>query len=244
MLTVEEDHRPGVVDMIREVDSRIRVIFLHNYTSRAELYNCAFDQISGEYAAFVSPNIEICSPGWIEGFLQFAQFEDVGFVGGTVATIKDGREILTVPDVVNESSEYYLQWLAGCSQHMNGLQCSQEILLVTGELCLARGSHFKKCGGLDAERFPYLFSFADLSLKFRDCGLRNIYSAACRAKQVSLPVFKGEMTVDTLKTDREKDVFQTRWRKALQAGDPFYNPGCYRGHNISDEQFENWYLGV
>jgi glycosyltransferase involved in cell wall biosynthesis len=244
VLPVEGDHWEGIEDRIREVDSRIQIISLEDYESPTALYNNAFAHISGEYAAFVSPNVEIFSSGWIEGLLQFAQFEDAGFVGGTIAAGKGTSELSTVPDIANESPEYYLQWLAGCSPHMNGLQCSQEIMLVTGEFCFVRGSYFKKFGGLEAEMFPHLFSFADLSLKFRECGLRNIYSASCRAERVSLPAFNGEEIADSSKTGREQDVFQTRWRRVLQAGDPFYNPGCYREKNVSDEQFRSWSLGV
>ncbi len=244
VLTVEEDWPAEVVDKMSEVDSRVRIVFPPDCGSLTAFYNSALEHISGEYVAFVSPSIEICSPGWLASLLQFVQFEDTGFVGGAITGGTDAGELSTVPNVASESSEYYLQWLAGSSQHMNGMQCSQEIMMVTGELCLVRRSHLKKCGGLDAEGFPHLFAFADLSLTFRDFGLRNIFAATCEVERVSFSSPNGDETMNNLKIVRERDQFQDRWRSVLQDGDPFYNPGCYREKNISDEQFKSWYLRV
>jgi len=244
VLAAEEDYQAGFADRMRKVDSRVRTIFIPDCDSRTACHNSAFEHTSGEFVAFISPDIEICSSGWLEGLLQLAQFEDIGFAGGAIVSDKGAGEFSTVPDIANKSPEYYLQWMADCSQHMNGLQCSQEIMLVTGELCLVRRDRFKKFGGLKAEKFPYLFAFADLSMKFRDYGLRNIYSAICKAERVSPSGPNREAITDPLEMVREHDDFQASWRSVLQAGDPFYNSGCYREKNISDEQFKRWYSGI
>jgi len=245
VLSESEELQVEKVAEMRGVDSRVRVIFLPESYSQAAFYNSAVNHAAGEYLAFVSSDIQVSCSGWLEALLQFAQFDDTGFVGGHIKAAKNvGFLLSTVPDVTNESSEYYLQWLSGSSQHMNGLQCSQEILSVTGELCLARKSHFEKCSGLDMEAYPYLYAFADLSLKYREYGLRNIYAATCLAQRTRSSVHTRKNYADDKKIILEQGVFQDRWRSVLQAGDPFYNPGCYREKGISDEQFYHWYLGV
>ena len=245
MVLTGEDVLIEEVDKMRKINSRVRVIFLPDSDSQTLLQGSAINHAMGEYLAFISPHIEVCSPGWLEAMLQFAQFEDTGFVGGRIVAAKSGGEIFsTLPDITNESSEYYQQWLSGCSQHMNGLQCCQEIMLTAGELCLARKIYFEKYGGLEVERFPHLFAFADLSLKFREHGLRNIYAATCLAKRIVSSADNGKAAGDNHEIFQERCVFQSRWKSLLQAGDPFYNAGCYREKNISDEQFKRWYSGV
>jgi len=244
VLTGDEGTLTEAGDKMSAIDSRVRVIFLPESDSRATLYNRAAKSAKGEYLSFISPDIEFCDPGWLDNLLQFSQFEDIGFVGGRIVPNKGDEELLsTVPDVNNDSPGYYLQWLADCSQHMNGLHCSQEVMLLTGELCLVRRSHFEKCDGLETENFPRLFPFADLCIKFRRQSLRNIYAAACEARRTRLLADQWQATGNGHKIVEEQVLFQNRWKSVLKTGDPFYNPGCYRDKGISNEQFDHWYSG-
>jgi len=234
-----------LVEKLKKIDTRIRVIHTTNSGAQKSYCEDTLRCTAGEYVAFIDPGLEIRTPGWIEALLQFAQFEETGFVGGRIAPGEGQDEVVsTVPDIDNYSADYYLQWLAGCSQHMNGLQCSQEVMMVTGQLCLARRSYLEECECFKQGSFCTFFEFADISLEFRRRNLRNIYAAASVVQYSSngSPV-RGGMGKTTPQSTRERILFQKKWQQVLESGDPFYNSGCYLEKNISIQDFNRWYLG-
>jgi hypothetical protein len=58
---------------------------------------------------------------------------------------------------------------------MNGLQCSQNVLAVSWELCLVSKELFEFCNGFDDKSLPSLFWGLDFCLRLREQGYENVY---------------------------------------------------------------------
>ncbi len=233
----EIDKREGIQSA---EDFRVQFLFFSENDSTACRLNRAASQATGEFLVFMDGRYTIAEEQWLESFLGFARFEDVGFVTGRVTATEYG-EINRVPDIQNCSPGYYLQWITGCSAHMNGLQCSQQVMMVSGDFCLVRKTLFEQFGGVKEELFPVLFGLCDLSLEMHEHGLKNIFCTDSRI--ISADNVPDRREYDGPEAVRERARFQEKWSTVLQSGDPYYNPGCYREAGLEDAEFERWYQG-
>ncbi|WP_457576855.1 glycosyltransferase [Desulfomarina sp.] len=221
--------------------SRVLSLFFSENDSIACRLNRAASQASGEFLVFLDGSCTVAGEQWLESFLGFAGFEDVGFVTGLVALGEHGK-MSRVPDIQDCSPGYYLQWIAGCSVHMNGLQCSQQVMMVSGDFCLVRKTLFEQFGGVKEELFPVLFGLCDLSLEIHEHGLKNIFCTDSRIIPVDTDL-PGRTENDGSEAGLERARFQKKWSAVLQSGDPYYNPGCYREAGLEDDEFARWYRG-
>ncbi len=222
-------------------DFKVHFLFFSENESTACRLNRAASQATGEFLVFLDGSYTIAGEQWLESLLGFARFEDVGFVTGLVS-VAESWKINRVPDLQNRSPGYYLQWITGCSVHMNGLQCSQQVMMVSGDFCLVRKAFFEQFGGVNEELFPALFCLCDLSLEMHDHGLKNIFCTDSRIIPADT-VLRDKVENDRSEAGLERARFQEKWSALLQAGDPYYNPGCYREAGLEDTEFERWYRG-
>ncbi len=212
--------------------------------SRAASYNLAAWQSRGEYLVFLDCGVTIRSADWLELLLAQAQEEGTGAVACPVKGIQgEGGEIETLPDITNDSSGYYFNFLQKCSIHMNGLQCPQNVLAVPWELCLVSKKLFESCDGFDEKSFPSLFWNVDFCLRLREQGHENVYMPDAVAEMLEK---KDNITgrEEMKGWDEERRLFQARWHKLLLQGDPYYNIGVLDNRHISVDQFLNWYASA
>lgn len=228
-------------DMQSAGDFPVHFLLFSENDSIATRLNRAASQASGEFLVFVDGSCTIAGEQWLESFLGFARFENTGFVTGLPIAGKYG-EINRVPDLHNRSPGYYLQWITGCSAHMNGLQCSQQVMMVSGDFCLVRKTLFQQFGGVKEKLFPTLFGLCDLSLEMHEQGLKNIFCTEGRIIPLDT-VLSDRPENEGPEAARERARFQKKWSAVLQSGDPYYNPGCYREAGLEDAEFERWYRG-
>jgi glycosyltransferase involved in cell wall biosynthesis len=240
LLTENNKEDKQKVNQMKE-KRRIQYLFFSDNDTAAARLNLAVSRATGEYLLFTDGGFSVSFKGWLDSLLGVAQFDDIGFVTGRVET-REKKEISRVPEHRNNSPAYYLQWITGCSVHMNGLQCSQQVLMVSGEFCLVRKNLFKQFEGIKEELFPGLFGLCDLSLEMHHRGLKNVYSAGC-GLFIKKTVFSGYEKAGQAEMIKERTRFQEKWSAVLRSGDPYYNPGCYREAGLADSEFEHWYLG-
>ncbi|MEN8190054.1 MAG: glycosyltransferase [Thermodesulfobacteriota bacterium] len=207
-----------------------------NRESGAADLNRAVREAAGDYLLFVSDGVIGLKPGWLSALLEFGQDPENGMVGGRlVATVKEMQNGV-VPDLENNSPDYYLRFFCESSTHLNGRHSCQNVQALTGDLCLIRRELFLSCKGLDEENFNDLFWCADLCLRLGDEGLRNVYTPFCRGE-------RGVSVVDRTNCDAEKERFCKRWQDILAKGDPNYHTGPLEKSGIALKDFHHWYRG-
>ncbi len=208
----------------------------------ATAYNRAGQQAEGEYLVFLDESIKELSEGWLPALLEYGQESVNALVGGRLDCSRAGNEeIGTVPDLSNRAADYYFRFLCGCSSHLNGLQSPQNVLALTGELCLLRRDLFMNCNGFDDKQFGGLFWGPDLCLRLRKAGYENVYTPFAKGKR--LPATAGKISDEKRTMERkEKFFFQRLYHDLLVQGDPYYNSTVLQEKGVSREGFTNWFV--
>lgn len=210
--------------------------------TKAQAFNNAAKNATGEFYVFVSSDVCIKKSGWLEALLEYGQSREVALVRGRLNPLAELQKVTQVPDVTCESPLYFMQFLTSCSIHMNGLQWPQEVMAVPMDLFMVKSGLFVAAGGFRAQLFPGVLAAVDLSYRLRTKGYLNIYTPYCEGDWVVERTGIHENRHKN-KWMSEKRDFQHRWCETLSFGDPYYHPGCYRDKGIKDEDFIQWCVG-
>jgi O-antigen biosynthesis protein len=207
------------------------------------IFNNGAALCTGEYIVFLRSNLAVAQLDWIEVLLEHASTRNTGMVGPRIdypGTEK--RKVETLPDLTDLSPEYYARFLCECSTHMNGLQCSQNVLAVSWELCMIKRALFISCEGINAVKFPSFFGNIDLCLRLRERGFENVYTPYCVASWHAA-VKRFDQDTGAEEWAMERNQFWKTWNHVLKSGDPYYNLGLLEDNSITITEFLEWYAG-
>jgi len=229
--------REGVYSQaVTAVGDNIFCLHVKDNGNRAALYNLAAWQSRGAYLIFLDCGVTIRSTDWLELLLAQAQEKGTGAVGCGVNGMQgEGEEIETLPDINNNSPRYYCNFVQKCSIHMNGLQWSQNVLAVPWELFMVSKKLFALCDGFDEKNLSSLFWSIDFCLRLRENGYENVYVPFEIAERTKKKIMAD--TSEEKRWDKERRLFQERWRKCLLKGDVYYNLGVLDEKRISVTSF-------
>jgi len=223
------------------IDEDISLVEANHGEGKVVLLNRAAHLGSGDYLAFLDESTLTSTGDWIVALLEYGQDYGVGFVGGRLKYKNKGDEVkLLVPDVTNSSPSYYAEFIRGCSTHMNGLQCPQNVLVVSPVLCMVRKKLFDTSEGFAENSYQDLFFIHDLCLRLREKGYENIYTPYCHAVIDIKSRNHAEEDGDQ-RLRKEQAIFKQRWETVLRQGDPYWNKGLLKEKGISLKKFSAWY---
>ncbi len=231
----------SLIDSLDEIGDDV---FIHQFDeslSASQFLNRAVAMTSGVQLVFLSPQIEIVCNNWIELLLGYSQDRKIGAVGGYIDEKKrSDLKISSIPDLNNTTWKYYREFFLMCSRHLNGLQCAQNVLAISTELCMVKRSLFESAGGFNQSKLSNIMYDIDFSLRLRESGFNNVYLPSCEARYIENPLFE-------VKDDLNKEIqnFQKKWKKLLLKGDPFYNLNkVIDGTNVTRDIWLKWYAGI
>lgn len=207
----------------------------------AARYNAAVRKSSGQYVVFLNSWVQMQTSDWVEVMLGHAMEENSGVVGGRILPFQGDDFISTVPDLSQQSDVYYARFLQRCSQHMNGLQCVQNVLSLSWDLAMVKRECFLDNNGFAEESLGQLFADSDLCLRLRASGYENVYTPFVSGQWLMSE--EKQISISSLLTRAEKTFFQKKWQKVLRDGDPYYNYGVFEQSGICQDDFLKWYAG-
>jgi glycosyltransferase involved in cell wall biosynthesis len=220
----------------------VKFLLRTNEETLATHYNKAVRESSGEYLVFLNPWVQIQTGEWLEAMLEYAMAEKNGVVGGRIFPYQDNDLVKTVPDFKRQSDLYYARFLQRCSQHMNGLQCVQNVIALSWDLAMVERNSFLELDGFNENSLGNIFADSDLCLRMRERGYQNIYSPFAFGQwlkpEENLPLPAKSITA------AERLYFQKKWWEVLRKGDPYYNYGVLSRKGIDKDQFQEWYSGL
>ena len=206
-------------------DSRISVVTWEKGFNFSGICNLGAARAKGDYILLLNNDMEVITPDWLEQMLMFAQRGDVGAVGAMLYypddTIQHAGVILGIGGVGGHSHKYFKR---GDYGYASRLTIAQNLSAVTAACILMPRRVWEEVEGLD-EGYAVAFNDVDLCLKIRKAGYLIVwtpyaelyhYESKSRGYEDSPEKqerFKGEI-----------DRFLAKWRKELDAGDPYYNP--------------------
>jgi len=222
----------GDVKELRDVlseDGKVRVVVYDakgtfNYSA---INNFGVKHAAGEYILLLNNDTEVITVNWLEELLMYAQREDVGAVGGKLyypdKTIQHAGVVLGLGAHRTAGHSHYKQPKANLG-YMGRLCYAQNVSAVTGACLMVKKSLFEEVGGLE-ESFAISLNDVDFCLKLRAKGLLNVFTpfAECFHYE-SISRGLDDQGEKLERYNKESEQFRAKWKKVLDAGDPYYNP--------------------
>ena len=108
--------------------------------------------------------------------------------------------------------------------YLRRLITAQEVSAVTGACMMIKRTVYEELGGMD-EDFAVALNDVDFCLKLRQMGLLNVWTPFAELFHYE-SVSRGldDAGEKAERYNRESERFREKWKDALAAGDPYYNP--------------------
>ena len=119
--------------------------------------------------------------------------------------------------------------------YMGKLCYAQDVSAVTGACLMVKKSLYDQVGGLD-ESFAVALNDVDFCLRMRALGYLNVFTPFAELfhfESVSRgsDVDKNADEAKAARYNEEAEHFRTKWKKELEAGDPYFNPNFSLEHS-------------
>ena len=197
-----------------------------------------------EFVVQLNSDTELLTNNWLEKFIGFAQREDVGAVGARLyyedksiqhAGIGVGICDLAANLLTNTPRNFHAYF---------GREClTQDLSAVTGACLFSRRSIYEEVGYMDEENFAVAFNDVDFGLKIRQKGYLIVYNPYVEFMHYESKTRGYEDTPEKKERfERESNNFRTKWRKVLDAGDPYSNINFDKNtaqYNVRTDKIEN-----
>ena len=223
--SVEED----VINYYKtlEEDPRVKIGYLNDEFNYSKLNNLGASLADGKYYILLNNDTEVITPEWIEELLMFVQRDDVAAAGAMLYypdnTIQHAGVILGVGTHRVAGHAFHREskeWIG----YMGRLCYAQDVSAVTAACMMVKASAYKEVCGFD-ETIKVAYNDVDFCLKLRQKGYLIVWTPHAELYHYESKSRGLDDTPEKRKRfENEVERFQSRWKKELAAGDPYYNP--------------------
>ncbi len=213
--------------IFRSEDGRIGIVVYQGEFNYAAINNLGVNYASGEYILLLNNDTEVITVNWMEELLMYAQREDVGAVGAKLfygdKTIQHAGVVIGLGAHRTAGHTHYKQHRQNLG-YMGRLCYAQNVTAVTGACLMVKKRLFQEVGGLD-EGFVVSLNDVDFCLKLREKGLLNVFTPFAELFHYESASRGADDTGEKARRyEKESERFREKWKAALEAGDPYYNP--------------------
>lgn len=210
-----------------EENEKIKIITFEGTFNYSAVNNLGVANAGGEYILLLNNDTQVITVNWIEELLMYAQREDVGAVGAKLyyanKTIQHAGVVLGLGAHRTAGHSHYGQHRENLG-YMGRLCYAQNVSAVTGACLLVKKSLFEEVGGLE-ESFAISLNDVDFCLKLREKGYLNVFTPFAELYHFeSISRGLDDNGEKAQRYNRESEQFRAKWKNALEAGDPYYNP--------------------
>lgn len=204
-------------------DERVKIVSYDKSFNFAAINNYAVTKTDAEYLVFLNNDTEVISSDWLSAMFEFAQRKEVGAIGAKLYypdnKIQHAGVIIGLRGLAAHSHKGFPNSGNG---YMGRLNTIQNVSAVTAACMMMRRKVFEEVGGFD-ERLSVAFNDVDLCLKIREKGYLIVYTPYAELYHHE-SASRGIEDKYKERFKREEELMKTKWRQALEAGDPYYNP--------------------
>ena len=221
-----QDKTSNFIRELKATDHRCKFLTFSGLSNYPKAFNNGVSSVRGEHVVLVREGIAVINSDWIESLLEHSQREEVGVVGSKIYypndTINHAGIILGIKGLAGYPHRHFQRYDHG---YYNRLNCIQNFSAVTGALMMVKKVIYSRVGGLDERNFTTLLNDIDFCLKVRRAGYLNVFTPYCEAyHQVSSKDRGYTKSERAIEFEREKDLFEEKWKAYLEPGDSYYNP--------------------
>ena len=208
-------------------DNKITIVTYEGEFNYSAVNNLGVKHAAGDYILLLNNDTEVITVNWMEELLMYAQREDVGAVGAKLyyadRTIQHAGVVIGLGAHRTAGHTHYKQHRQNLG-YMGRLCYAQDVTAVTGACLLVKKSLYEEVGGLD-EGFAVSLNDVDFCLKLRERGLLNVFTPFAELFHYE-SVSRGldDSGEKAERYNKESEKFRNKWKKQLEAGDPYYNP--------------------
>ena len=197
-----------------------------------EINQYGIDHATGEYLLFLNNDTEMIGNDCIKEMLSYCMREDVGAVGARMyyedGTLQHGGVIIGLGGVAGHA---FLGMDGDSPGYFARAQVIHDLSAVTAACMMIKKQVYEEVGGFDP-KFAVAFNDVDLCLKIRKAGYLIVYDPYAELIHYESKSRGYEDTEEKIERfNREIKLFQTRWKKILENGDPYYSPNLTLDHN-------------
>lgn len=208
-------------------DKRIRILTYEGDFNYSAINNLGVSKATGEYVLLLNNDTCVITLDWIEELLMYAQRPDVGAAGAKLyyedKTIQHAGVVIGLGTHRTAGHTHY-RVSSNNLGYMGRLCYTQNVTAVTGACLMVRKSLYEQLGGLD-EDFKVSLNDVDFCLRLREAGYLNVFTPFAELYHFeSISRGLDDRGEKAKRYDEESERFRNKWKKVLEAGDPYYNP--------------------
>ena len=213
-------------EMIQKLD-KVRVVkyeekgFNYSKIINFGVKNCP----DSEFVVQLNSDTELLTPNWLEKFIGYAQRKDVGAVGARLYYEDKSIQHAGIGIAICDLAANLLTNTPNGFHAYFGREClTQDLSAVTGACLFSRRSIYEEVGYMDKENFAVALNDVDFCLKIRQKGYLIVYNPYVEFMHYESKTRGYEDSPEKqARFERECNNFRTKWRKVLDAGDPYSN---------------------
>ena len=213
---------------------QVKVVRWDGAFNYSAIINYGASKASGSRLLLLNNDTEVISPDFIPEMLGYLERPEVGVVGAKLF-FRDGLvqhagiEVGPFDTIVHVNQDFTdeREGYRGRATRPGNFSA------VTGACQMVRRDVFEQVGGYD-EDFAVGFNDADFCMRAKEAGYLTVFTPYAKLHHYEF-TSRGREEVDDAKMRRwegERELFQERWAKHFEEGDPFSNPNlslesCY-----------------
>ena len=194
-------------------DCSIKHIPVTSEFNLAAMINLGAAQATGEHFVFMNENIEVISPDWIQGMLEFSQQDEIGAVGTRLLSPNERLQHAGVMMAAGEPNYLFSGFPKNHPGYFLNNNVHRNALAVSGACMMTRATVFRSVNGF-SEIYP-LYSDFDYCVKVFFSSKRLVYTPYAEFYNHQAPGIIGEK--------EQLRAFKELWAGRLPR-DPYYNP--------------------
>ncbi|MDO5702572.1 MAG: glycosyltransferase family 2 protein, partial [Lachnospiraceae bacterium] len=220
-----EDETWAGYDALTGKYSNVRIVRYEGAFNYSAINNLGVTFARGTYLLFLNNDTEIIAGDSIRNMLGVCQRADVGAVGARLyfedGTIQHAGVVLGYGGIAGHAFREFGAEEAG---YQNRILLRQNVSAVTAACMLVKRKLFEDIGGF-CEELAVAFNDIDLCMKITAAGRYVVYEPGAEFYHYESKSRGYEDTPERqARFMNEVRVFKERWKKELDAGDPYYNP--------------------
>ena len=202
-------------DLTLSSDEKVKSILCNQFSDTSMILNYAAEKSNGDYFIFLDSNLKVLTNNWIEELLMFAQFNNVGAVGGKFSYKNkiNNAGIIIAKDGSIKKSHY--NFGADENGYAYRLSTVQNYNAVIDECMMISRKCFEQFNGFTESYKNSLYDI-DLCLRMRKEGYLLVWTPFVE--------FSYSKRNKKIQNKKEKNQFKTEWKKVFEKCDIYYNP--------------------
>ena len=208
-----------------EKNEKIKVVYYEgkefNYS---KIINFGVKNSDGQFIMQLNNDTELITENWLEELIGYAQRKDVGAVGVKLFYPDDTIQHVGVIIGIGGVGGHILKNLPKDKRgYFARDSFVQNLSAVTAACIISRREIYDEVGFMD-ENFAVAFNDLDFCLKIREKGYLIVIDPYVELKHYESKSRGYEDTEEKIKRFQgEITKFQTKWKKILEEGDPYFN---------------------